>query len=498
MKDFFYSAVPCGGGKTHWACDLMARTPGLYLYAVDRVEVMVERKAKIEQMSWEAGALAQVRIAHAPNPKGQEHHVVQGVRQWLEAAGNEYRDNHHLILIVSHEAMKSADLSGFCGWTVIIDEAPDPMFTDRITTTASSDFCRRNYRLAPIEGENVWSNVLPTADCLGVPAVLSDNKVHAWADFHRRVVGREDVYCDLRSLDDMENGDEWSWFSLWNPVLELRAFDKVIWLGNAWERTMTYMVLTREFGDQINWIPLNIPDPRQWKPRDLTIEYFVEAHAGTTYFWSENPDGEAAIRKIAAHIATVADPNNHLWSANGVTAPIFQQVGVPGQYVTPRQHGTDRYRAITDISFIYSAKPQHHERRFYSLRGFDLDAIEYAREIETIIQFAYRGALRDPGNDAPVTLRVYSRFQAEKLIQFFDSVPHVNAQMKLVDIGIADLRKPDPGEHRAMRTDEDKVQAKITKRERDREAKRRERAQERAAKIANGTYRGRGRPRKAA
>ena len=56
MQTIYYSGAACGAGKTKWAVKHMGRTPGRYIYAVDRTEEFSVRQSLIINNGIQSGA----------------------------------------------------------------------------------------------------------------------------------------------------------------------------------------------------------------------------------------------------------------------------------------------------------------------------------------------------------------------------------------------------------------------------------------------------------
>lgn len=103
MQTIYYSGAACGAGKTKWAVKHMGRTPGRYIYAVDRTEEFSVRQSLIINNGIQSGASVTVRSlsSEAGNVVSRDFPLM------IERCS----DEEHIVLIITHEAMKRVDHS---------------------------------------------------------------------------------------------------------------------------------------------------------------------------------------------------------------------------------------------------------------------------------------------------------------------------------------------------------------------------------------------------
>jgi hypothetical protein len=183
------------------------------------------------------------------------------------------------------------------------------------------------------------------------------------------------------------------------------------------------------------------------------------------------------------------------WATNRQISQEF--VGrLQGQQISPRAEGTNALRHHTSCAFIYSSKRQPADNLLQRLIPTVSDeAIERARETEDIAQFAFRGAIRMADFAGQYRIYVYDRFQADVLRDELARVGMSAEVTGCADAGIMDVvrgksqRKPVDERSQAEREEEKRNKAV--------ERMRAVRAVDATAKKADGTYRPRGRPKKA-
>lgn len=484
MVQFYYSDAHCGGGKTFWAIQQMAGVEGRYLYAVDRRAVMAGRAGEVEGVAAQVGKVPSVPVIRSSMGDDDKGGTAQ-VRQALEAAAATYATSRHVVVVVTHEALMSADLRGFGGWTAIIDEAPATLAVGTRRTPALAPWLKANYALKPDPDDPGWSLVEPAGGILPLAHVSEDDTLSGWQGFHKRVLAGHEVYCSVTDWDAVADGRQWTWYAPWR-FSNLAAFDEVFVLANAFHSSLSYLV-AQKVEPQVRFQPLTITDTRTWARRTATISYFAEAHVASASFWSGEAGGRC-LAQVAEWIAKNSD-NNHIWTCNAAREGVFGAVPIKGQRLTPRQHGSDDFKHISTASVVYSAKLNPSEVPVFARLGITPEQVQRAREREDILQFSLRTSLRDPASTQPVEIRVYDRQQATFLAEALEATGYVDAVLSPVPTSVLSTTKPKQGRPAA-----NPLKPPVA----DAERKRAKRAEAREAAIKAGTYRPRGRPKKSA
>lgn len=484
MAQYFYSDVRCGGGKTYWAIQRMASTPGKWVYAVDRREVMAGRAAELRAVAAERGQDLKVEIIRSAIDESDSGGTRQ-VRQAVEVVPLHHSNALHVVVVVTHASLIAADLRKFTGWSVIIDETPAVLASGSRRSPALVHWLRRVYSLdtETLTGTG-WTVIRPTSHAPTSAQVAGDDTLAEWQDFHRRVISQDQpVLCSLTEWEEAANGQPWRWFSVWG-FSALQAFTEVIVLANAFTETLAHLV-SKAIEPSLGFQPLPIRDAQTWVRRKATLAYFTEGHEAGTAFWATRT-GRGCLEIAARWIANHSRPDNHIWTCNAANTDMLAGLGIPGRHLTPRQHGANQFSGMTTASMLYAAKVGPDERLIIEALGLSVAQVVRAREREDLLQFALRTSLRVPGDPRPVELRVYDKAQAKFLSEVLAATGYIDVELMAVDIGILDVTKPKPG--RPPTT----LVATRTEAER----KRTMRAKNREQQISSGTYRPRGRPRK--
>jgi hypothetical protein len=480
---------PMGSGKTHRAIHDITSTTCKALFFTERTDRFAELHHAISKAATQNGTCPLVvPISSVAHGRGSS------VTRRIESLPQDYADRDHVIVLATHAAMLQSDFSDFQGWQIIVDEVPQFLTFEEKRTHLDVEFFAKYYRLEVFE--EGWSGVTLTDEGAKLtPANLRNCESHEHlAVFHRRVTeasranATRYVLCNLPDWQAMTDGNvQWCWasaFSLW----ELRAFDKVVMLGNRFRRDIGSILSERMSDEPIEWVALQ-PAQRnaEFRHRRVHISYFSETRQASRSLF-ETEKGQTALREIGAHLSDALRHEDFIWSANATTAsPLanspqesLRAGGLATQrWIPPRQAGTNNYSKISHAAMIYSAKAPPNLRGLLRLLGIDEELWTKSVEHETICQFMTRTSVRDPDCEAPVHLWVFDRAQALYLKRYFDGLAHVTATVAQVMGGPEIPRGESPGPKKAVRTPEEQAAYEEGKRRRDAERKRRKRAEER-------------------
>jgi hypothetical protein len=356
---------------------------------------------------------------------------------------------------------------------------------------------RANYGLEPARGAGTgWSRVQVRADAPGPAMVAADDLVGGATPFHRRALSRSGVYANLAALEEVESGAEWSWWSVWEAA-ELAAFDRVLLVGNAFSRSLSRRLMQERPGEghRVRFERFDLPwGRRPLAPRRLVIRYFTE-HPGSTTFWANHPEGQRCIRAVTEWIAANAPADRHIYAGNGAIEGVLAQARVMGLRLSPCVAGLDDYDDMEHASILFSAKLTPQEEKALALFGIDAEEVRRSREFEAVLQFLSRCAVRRPDFGGTCFWNVYDGEQARFLQGFVEEHGLGEVTLEHVDVGIGHIVRP--RKHKKL-VGEAAAARDAKRRKSNTERVRAHRERKKAERMAHGSYRGRGRPRKAA
>jgi hypothetical protein len=196
---------------------------------------------------------------------------------------------------------------------------------------------------------------------------------------------------------------------------------------------------------------------------------------------------------VSTHIESIGGVG--YYSSNQEIQLVFRN-RFPGQECDPKLAGTNELIEHTSCLLIYSNKARHEDQVLLDLLSLDRAVIRRTREFEDVRQFILRGAIRRPDYDGTYDIYVYDLAQAEDLKQYL-TASGITDRVELVPVheaGIMDVERP--GSKRDNTCPQSVPLSADVRRKLDAERKREVRARDKAEAIANGTYRGRGAPKK--
>ncbi len=403
-----FSAATCGAGKSQWAVETMARVPGRYVYAVDRVEEFAARRKRILDA---APPGAQIEIITLSRADGDA--VTRDFPFWIETLAA----HPHAILMVTHEATKRVDHTPVerREYTLIVDEDLKLWSSGTIELPVSAPLMASLYDLDPIDDH--FAQLTRKADGPSLRDVIADDLARPLTALHDRA-DRLGVIVNLTSWDDLTDRQRLTWFTVFD-LQEFRHYERVVVLANAFTELLTYR-LARTLAPTIQWQAIEIGRREEWKPRDLTIRYVAADHTISTT-WLKSAEGQIALRAWGDWVRSTVDPTEHYWASNKAFA---SSLNLPGIGISPKIAGSNAFRSLTQSSIAYAAKASQVEARvFAALTGgaVTADDVRRDREFEDLIQIVFRSSLRVPGDDRPVTVNVYDTEQAEFLAAYFRS-----------------------------------------------------------------------------
>jgi hypothetical protein len=264
-------------------------------------------------------------------------------------------------------------------------------------------------------------------------------------------------------------------------------------VGNAFSHSVARRLMEERPGEgrRVDLRHFDLPwERRERAPRRVVIRYFTE-HPGSTTFWTGNPDGQRCIQAVAEWIAANAPAASHMFAANRVIEATLTQARVMGLRLTPCVSGSNDYDEFDHASILFSAKLTPQEEKALALFGIDKQQVLRSREFEVILQFLFRGIIRQPDFAGTCYWNVYDGEQARFLKAFVEEHGLAEVELQYVDLGIGNIVRPQ--KHQKLRADA-AVARDAKRRMNNTERVRAHRGRKKAEKVESGTYRQRGRP----
>lgn len=416
------SPDPCGSGKTTWGIETMAATPSLTIYAVDRIKEMEDRADAIRKAARRLGTMPTVRILNSEDGVS--------VSREFPAEIAALKNLTHVVLIITHAALRLVDHADAEGWNLIIDEDPKLWVYDNIDTgQVSRPTWESLYNLSAPTHDG-YSVISLKADAPSYQEMVRDTLTRAIAPFHNRVkasglhddqtLRQGSVIVKLTDWDDLT--ERLTWFTIWD-LRVLRRYNRVVILANSFFELLTARLIRLRF-PEIELRPIAITRSQPWAPRAVHINYVADDHTITVNHLRNTDEGRQIVADWAAWVRSrVRGP--HYWCTNkDFAVPTAPDAVIPGERITSKIAGTNRFKDYHECSVLYAAKASPIESRvFADLAGNQItrEDVRRDREFEDLIQIVFRSSLRKPESTETVTLNVYDSEQAEFIRDYFEA-----------------------------------------------------------------------------
>lgn len=488
---------PPGSQKTRTMLRGMLNQPARYLLAAPRTALLDEHANFLRIEARSRGRSIRIEVVHADQGRPDVPRRIADACQRLS-------QDAHAILLITHEALLSIDLSPFTGadlpWHSRVDEIPDALASGTFKAPASAQYLGQVYDLASTNAEGWWRATLKP-DAPAPSALMADTHLRDLVAFDKRARSHQGggVLVNVGDWRDATlKGRTVQWYSAWTPAA-LKGFASIEMAGANFRTSLCGLASQRLDGDRVAYVEQRLgAGQRQVKPT-VVLRYFTNSHCGSTAWWSDGP-GKQHLNSVLRYLTTVADLG--YYSGNECVSNYFEGWLNHAEAVRPKQAGTNSLIRHHSCAFIFSAKAQAADDPIRIALGFTPDQIKRARETEDVIQFAMRGAIRDPSFTGTYTAYLYDRVQADALGCYLraNGVADDVRIAGVEEAGILDAQRPASRNAKKAALEAeggsyaDREQAR---RASDAERKRRKRAEKRAVQEASGTLRKRGRPVKA-
>jgi hypothetical protein len=473
-----------GSGKTRKMMRDIATRKGRYIFATSRIDLINERIDDLRRNIAAAGTDPTIRAIH-----GETDNRLPVFAE-IEDAARLHQNEEHAVVFITHEGMMGANLDGFAGWHIYIDENPAAVASNALTVPATATYLEAAYDLIPLNGTK-WSRLVLKPDAPNPAAIIKDEFLKGLATFDKRARSTQGVYVDIDDWAKVKrSGRRLKWWSAWTPV-ELAAFESVTIAGAGYFHSLGYKATQAWFSDKVRFEAEEVIASERARPR-VRIGYFTR-HRGSTAFWKDK--GLDCLLAVIDHLKQV--PDLGYWATNTDFRPYFVGARLSGEMVSPRQEGTNALMRHTSCALIYSSKAVPADGPSLEVFGLTKEDVERAREIEDAIQFVLRGALRKPDFNDEYRVYLYDLHRAQALAAYLEQEGVALVELVPVEeAGIMDVEREKRGRNRIELDERSKAEKAQRRRDADRNRKRRSRGADREEKRATGTLQSRGRPKK--
>ncbi len=459
MKVTVIRGVP-GSQKTRTMLREILEVPGQYLVASPRIGLINEMMDFLRSEACQRDVpCPDLRAAHG-EIKGRGN-----VQRQINDVAAELADAEHAVVLVTHEGLRTSDLTSFAGWHARIDEVPDSVASHSFSAAAAYRYLEALFDLDPVE-DGKWWRVVPREGTPSTGQLMKDTVMQPLAAFHKQVCSGQGVLVDISDWNNAKGGRKIRWWSLWTP-LALEKFASVKMTAASFETSLCYRACAHWFSERLTFAYETIGHDIPRSSPQVRIHFFTQGHKGSTAFWN-GEQGSRCLNRVARYLDTV--PEIGFWSGNE-SVRAYLRHWVKGEMVLPKLAGTNTLIDQTSCALVYSNKAQDADAAILDVFDLTRAEIEQARELEDLFQFVMRGAIRRPDFGGEYNVYLYDRTQALALEQYLRK-HRITDDVTLVGIheaGILDeadlsLRKGRGGEvdslSEAERTDAKKAKAK--------------------------------------
>ena len=469
------------------ALDLVGR----HLLAAPRTALLDEHAVELRALAEQRGLAVPITAVHSR--QGEFATVDRRVRDAVMGFSLE----DHAVVLVTHETLLGLDPELLRGWHVGVDEVPEiAVVSGRFSATTTWSSLEQQYGLEPSERDGWWQAVpRDKVEALTRRQIMAaDPKL---ASFHTvaQCPSRQ-VYVDVASWEEARQPRRpVRWWSAWTPIA-LAGCASITFTGASFAASLLHHASRRLHGDRLRFEFVDVGAGRQRAKPRIRVHYYTR-HPGSTEWWATD-EGSCCLVQTSRHLERVGFDG--YWSCNRSVLPYFRH-RFGGVWVEPRQAGTNVLRHHASCCLIYSSKAQMDDEPILEVLSLDREAIKRTREDEDVMQFVLRGAIRDIDYNGIYDVYLYDELQAvslrDKLVA--TGITDRVALIAVEEAGVMDVVRPGASvPPTTISIDTRPSQRTEEKKTVERERGRRRRAMEKARRQAEGTYRGSGRPRKAA
>ena len=299
-----YSGPP-GSQKTRTMLRRMLDQPARYLLAAPRTALLDEHADFLRHEARARGMTIRIEVVHAAQG-------LPDVPRRIADACQSLSQEAHVVLLVTHEALRSIDLSPFTAadalWHVRVDEVPDALASGTFKAPAAAQYLETVYDLAPTDVKGWWRATLKP-DAPAPRALMADTHLRDLVAFDKRARAHQGggALVDVGDWRDATlKGRTVHWYSAWTPAA-LNGFASVEMAGANFRTSLCGLASQRLDAGQVEYIEECLgAGQRQAKPT-VILRYFTHAHTGSTTWWADGP-GKEHLNKVVRHLMTVPRP----------------------------------------------------------------------------------------------------------------------------------------------------------------------------------------------
>ena len=432
MKIAVFSGAP-GAGKSITLVRQIASTPGKFILACPRIDLINERIRDLTSAAIAAGTEPLIVSVHSQSPSPLP--VIQQVRDKFADVANTV----HAVIAITHDTLLMLNPAEMAGWHVAIDEQVSGLSSNRHVIPTAVRILRESFEIVPAAWTG-WGRLVPRSGAVTYGEMMRDSSLSKLADLVKWAGSPHGVHVDIARWDDIAGSNRpLGWISVWTYAALEHADSVTIAAANI-ENTLTYRA-TQALHPEVEFEHVDIPVNRPNLPA-VIIHYFAKSHRGSSRFWAPGQPGSSCVVEVAKFLE---GQDIGYWATNDNIKQHFmgRLSGIP---VSIKVEGTNAFKTAESCAIIYSGKSRYEDEPLRKHFGWGKDLVERARECEDLLQFVQRGAIRCPDFSGEYHIYVYDEFQANWLARYF--VENKIASVNLVaehGPGIMDIERPKSG-----------------------------------------------------
>ena len=397
----------CGEGKTFDELARMAKEKGRYVYAVQKIDDIQQRRREFAQVAGPITAHAfTIKEAHSNNGGLKVSLQLQKIRDELDRlpAGKP------MIVFVAQQSAMQMDWSRWGDFELILDEVPDVFATYQIKAKTHAALLQQYVNVETEDGDCYRLGLTPKGRELAVSGDIDDyDSVHYGLTL-MMAKNNAFVWVKKDGWDAPAESGRMEFFAITTP-LNLTPFREVRMLGDELRKSVTAKVWARKWGVKFDDLGFERRTRLVPTAKRVSIHYFAEHRDSSITRFKE---GDIPLGAISAFISQDAGGEPVLWTANEA---MKSACDLPEcDFATPKSHGRNDLQHYKRVAWLAAMKASKFE--IASLRavcGMTNQELTDWREYNALYQFVMRSILRDFGSAEPVTIYVFSKLQAEYL-----------------------------------------------------------------------------------
>jgi hypothetical protein len=416
---------PCGSGKTYQTCQYIKNNHFAtnYLYVAPTIKLLKQTRRILKDLDVHCDI-----ITHETHPTRTRAAIVEYLRTCM---------NHSCVLLISWESYIA--LPYFHRrehWNIFIDEVPQADYFYSFTLPFSQTHLRDHLTLGVSVNEKLAHVKARNSRNLKRFLEQPHDDVHGlFRPLFKSVLSENfDVFVDLDSWNSVIEADTVSELESHNRVyflamLNSALFEDTTILGANLQHSMLYHWLTRFHNVPLEQNPDIVNNLRFHNDENVAPRLHISYFSNTNHFSKrlrDKPLPDDYTREnntklmdwLEQQTITEIGEKPYLLVANndysGKLATATNATRIPVV-----SHGVNDYQDFRNLVFLTALNREPKHLSMLKNLGFDNEAIRRSTGYEVLYQNVMRTSLRNPDAKDSVNIIVFSKFEADFLVDIF-------------------------------------------------------------------------------